>query len=65
MNTSNLVPWIKDVTRFLKSQRAVLNFGKDTRFSCKDFEIMLGVTKENFQIIFECCNKDIRNSKNR
>jgi len=65
MNRNRLMSWIKDLTQFLKTQRSILNFGRDTRFTSTDFEILLGVSKENFETLFQCCNKDIKNSKNR
>lgn len=61
MNESTISKWILQITDLVAVRQAPLNFDKESVYTEEDYSMMLGVSKEQFEILLEFVKKDIHN----
>lgn len=66
MNTAHVKYIIESLTTFAKNKSAaIIDFSDSSLFEDKDYELLLGLSKENFLAVFETIKNRLRSSCNR
>jgi hypothetical protein len=65
MEGSNITTWIRTLVNALNQETNFIDFSIKTSFKSEDFELLLGVSKSEFLLLFEICRPHLHKSKNR
>jgi hypothetical protein len=65
MTGQMVATWISTLTEVLSKPRKILDFEGGSPLTNDDYEMLLGVSRVNFDTIFELCQKSVKRSRNR
>jgi hypothetical protein len=65
MEGDEITSWIKKLVNSLDNKSTIMDFSRDSNFKSEDYELLLGVTKDEFFELYSICKPHLHSSKNR
>jgi hypothetical protein len=65
MEGDEITEWIKKLVNSMDNKPIIMDFSRETNFKSEDYELLLGVKKDQFFELFSICKPHLHASKNR